>query len=126
MRPIYAPDSRLRYWLLKIYAWKEVELLRVLFWVGHLRILKYAAIRKPLYYLLLHFLGTRGMVSQAATLAETYEFIDDLPDRFALAVGPCRCRVGNRNCSHAINTRISSSVRPRPSGTATFFRTTIV
>lgn len=106
MKPLYAPDSRVRYWLLKIYAWHEVELLRVLFWLGHQRILRYAIIRKPIYYLGLHFLGMRGMVSQAATLQETYRFIDALPDEFALAVGPCRCRSGNHNCDHAIMTDI--------------------
>ncbi len=106
MKPIYARDSRVRYLLLKLYAWKEVELLRLLFWIGHWRVLRYAIVRKPLYYVLLHFLGTRGMVSQAATLEETYRFIDELPERFAIAVGPCRCRVGNRNCGHAIMTDI--------------------
>lgn len=106
MKPLYAPDSRLRYVLLKLYAWKEVELLRLLFWVSHWSILRYAVFRKPLYYVLLHFLGTRAIVSQAATLEETYHFIDDLSDRYALAVGPCRCRVGNHNCAHAIMTDI--------------------
>ncbi len=106
MKPLYAPDSRLRYLLLKIYAWQEVALLRLLFRVGHWRILRYAAIRKPLYYLFLHFLGTRALVPQAATLAETCRFIDALPTQFALAVGPCRCRVGNHNCAHAITTDI--------------------
>ncbi len=106
MKPLYAPDSRVRYWLLKIYAWHEVELLRVLFWLGHQRILRYAIIRKPLYYTCLHLLGTRAMVSQAATLEEAYRFIDALPDKFALAVGPCRCRSGNHNCRHAIMTDI--------------------
>ena len=33
-------------------------------------------------------------------------FIDGLPDEYALAVGPCRCRVGNRNCDHEIMTDI--------------------
>lgn len=106
LKPVYAPDSRLRYLLLKIYAWKEVDLLRLLFWVGHWRIMRYAAIRKPLYYLLLHFLGTRALVSQAATLDETYRFIDELPEQYSLAVGPCRCRSGNHNCAHAIDTDI--------------------
>ncbi|MGE5262633.1 MAG: 4Fe-4S dicluster domain-containing protein [Acidobacteriota bacterium] len=106
MEPLYAPDSRLRYRLLKIYAWKEVELLRLLFRVGHWRILRHAAIRKPLYYLFLHLLGTRALVAQAATLAEACEFIDALPDQFAIAVGPCRCRAGNHNCTHAVTTDI--------------------
>ena len=68
--------------------------------------MRQAWFRKPFYYLFAHFLGTRGVVCQAATLAEAHAFIDDLPDEYALAVGPCRCRIGNRNCDHEIMTDI--------------------
>jgi len=99
-------ESPLRRLLLKGYAYKEVELLRVLFWVSRLTIMKRAWFRKPFYYLFAHFLGTRGVVCQAATLSEAHCFIDGLPDEYTLAVGPCRCRVGNRNCDHEIMTDI--------------------
>ncbi len=105
MQSFYAEHSRLRYWLLKIYAWKEVQLLHLLFLISRLPILKYAVFRKALYYPLLHFLGTRGAACQAATLDEVMRFIDDLDDD-KIAVGPCRCRVGNRNCNHDIMTDI--------------------
>jgi len=42
----------------------------------------------------------------AATLEETYKFIDELPKEHRMAVGPCRCRVGNKNCDHEIMTDI--------------------
>lgn len=103
---IYDENSGARKFLLKAYAWKEVELLRVLFYFAHHRIMKRAWFRKPFYYLFAHFLGTRGVVCQAATLKETEAFIDSLPDLHAIAVGPCRCRVGNRNCGHEIMTDI--------------------
>jgi formate hydrogenlyase subunit 6/NADH:ubiquinone oxidoreductase subunit I len=94
--------SPLRRLLLKGYAWREVDLLKVLFRVSNLSIMKRAWFRKPFYYLFAHFLGTRGVVCQATTLAETMAFIDGLPDEYDLAVGPCRCRVGNKNCDHEI------------------------
>jgi len=103
---IYDEDSRLRRLLLFSYAWKEVELLKLLFRVSRLNILKSPYIRKPFYYLFFHFLGTRGIVCQAATLSETRDFIDGLPDDHAIAVGPCRCRVGNKNCDHEVMTDI--------------------
>lgn len=99
-------ESPVRRLLLKGYAYKEVELLKLLFWVSRLKIMKRAWFRKPFYYLFAHFLGTRGVVCQAATLSESLTFIDDLPDEYALAVGPCRCRVGNHNCDHEIMTDI--------------------
>jgi ferredoxin len=99
-------ESPVRRLLLKGYAWREVELLRVLFWVSRLSIMKKAWFRKPFYYLFAHFLGTRGVVCQATTLAEALSFIDGLPDDHAIAVGPCRCRVGNKNCDHEIMTDI--------------------
>ncbi len=98
--------SPLRRLLLKGYASKEVELLKILFRVSRLSIMKRAWFRKPFYYLFAHFLGTRGVVCQAATLAEAHAFIDDLPEEYALAVGPCRCRVGNKNCDHEVMTDI--------------------
>jgi NAD-dependent dihydropyrimidine dehydrogenase PreA subunit len=98
--------SPLRRLLLKGYAWREVDLLRFLFWVSRRPIMERAWFRKPFYYLFAHFLGTRGVVCQAATLEEALAFIDDLPDEYDLAVGPCRCRVGNRNCDHEIMTDI--------------------
>ena len=106
IRPIYDENSKLRYLLLKTYAWKEVELLRLLFASSRLRIMKAAWFRKPFYYALLHLLGTRGITGQATTLAEIEEFIALLPDAYKIAVGPCRCRVGNRNCDHEIMTDI--------------------
>jgi len=106
VRPLYDEDSKLRYLLLKIYAWKEVELLRFLFWLSRRRIITYAWFRKPFYYALLHLLGTRGITGQATTLAEIEEFVDHLSDTYQIAVGPCRCRVGNRNCDHAVMTDI--------------------
>jgi Pyruvate/2-oxoacid:ferredoxin oxidoreductase delta subunit len=106
LRPIYDEHGKLRYLLLKIYAWKEVELLRLLFALSRLRIMKSAWFRKPFYYALLHFLGTRGITGQASTLTEIEEFIARLPDAYKIAVGPCRCRVGNRNCDHEIRTDI--------------------
>jgi NAD-dependent dihydropyrimidine dehydrogenase PreA subunit len=99
-------DSKLRQFLLKGYAWKEVELLKILFSLSKQPIMKKAWFRKPFYYLFAHFLGTRGIVVMAATLDETIEFINNLPDEYKIAVGPCRCRVGNRNCSHEIMTDI--------------------
>ena len=98
--------SPLRRLLLKGYASREVDLLKVLFWVSRLAIMKRAWFRKPFYYLFAHFLGTRGVVCQATTLDEALSFIDDLPDEYDLAVGPCRCRVGNKNCDHEIMTDI--------------------
>jgi Pyruvate/2-oxoacid:ferredoxin oxidoreductase delta subunit len=98
--------SGVRKLFLKAYAWKEVELLKILFVVSRFGIMKRAWFRKPFYYLFAHFLGTRGVVCQAATLDETYRFIDGLSDEHKIAVGPCRCRVGNRNCDHEILTDI--------------------
>ncbi len=98
--------SPVRRFLLKGYAYKEVELLRILFWVSGLPVMKRAWFRKPFYYLFAHFLGTRGVVCQATTLAEALSFIDGLSDDHAIAVGPCRCRVGNKNCDHEIMTDI--------------------
>ncbi len=106
IKPIYSEDSELRKLLLKAYAWKEVELLTALFWASKLPVFKLALIRKPLYYLFFHFLGSRGVVCQAATLEETHAFIDSLPDEHEMAVGPCRCRMGNRNCHHSLLTDI--------------------
>jgi len=60
-------ESPLRRLLLKGYASREVELLKVLFWVSRLAIMKRAWFRKPFYYLFAHFLGTRGVVCQAGT-----------------------------------------------------------
>ena len=99
-------DSRLRQFLLKGYASKEVELLKILFWVSRLPVMERAWFRKPFYWLFAHFLGTRGVVCQATTLDEALSFIDGLPDEYDLAVGPCRCRVGNRNCGHEVMTDI--------------------
>ncbi len=98
--------SRLRRFLFKGYAWHEVELLRILFRVSRLSVMKKAWFRKPFYYLFAHFLGTRGVVCQATTLDEALSFIDGLSDDHAIAVGPCRCRVGNKNCDHEIMTDI--------------------
>ncbi len=98
--------SPLRRLLLKGYAWREVDLLRFLFFVSRFSIMKRAWFRKPFYYLFAHFLGTRGIVCQATTLPETLAFIDGLSDEHAIAVGPCRCRVGNHNCDHEIMTDI--------------------
>jgi ferredoxin len=98
--------SPLRRFLLKGYAYKEIQLLLVLFRVSRLSVMKKAWFRKSFYYLFAHFLGTRGVVCQAATLAETLDFIDGLSDEHHIAVGPCRCRVGNRNCAHEIMTDI--------------------
>jgi len=98
--------SPVRRLLLKGYAWREVDLLKVLFRVSRLSIMKRPWFRKPFYYLFAHFLGTRGVVCQASTLAETLAFIDGLPDEYDLAVGPCRCRLGNRNCDHELMTDI--------------------
>lgn len=106
LRPLYDENSKWRYLLLKMYAWKEVELLRLLFAVSRLPLMKFTRFRKPFYYALLHLLGTRGITGQATTLAEIEEFIDWLPDAYPIAVGPCRCRVGNRNCNHEIMTDI--------------------
>jgi Pyruvate/2-oxoacid:ferredoxin oxidoreductase delta subunit len=106
VHPLYDENSKLRYLLLKVYAWQEVELLRLLFWLSRLRIMQCAWFRKPFYYALLHWLGTRGITGQATTLAEIEAFIDDLPEAYQIAVGPCRCRVGNRNCDHEIMTDI--------------------
>jgi NAD-dependent dihydropyrimidine dehydrogenase PreA subunit len=103
---IYDEDSKTRQFLLKGYAWKEVELLKILFFLSRQPIMKRSWFRKPFYYLFAHFLGTRGVVCMAATLDETFEFINDLPDEYKIAVGPCRCRVGNRNCNHEIMTDI--------------------
>lgn len=105
-QPFYGADSRLRYLFLRLYAWQEVPLLYLFFRISKLSLLRYAVIRKPFYYLLLHLLGTRGVVAEAATLAETEAFIDDLSPEYRIAVGPCRCRVGNHNCYHAIMTDI--------------------
>jgi len=99
---IYDTDSRIRRLLLKGYAWKEVELLRVMFWIAHQPVMGWVWFRKPFYWLFAHFLGTRGVVCQAATLKETEAFIDMLDDRHAMAVGPCRCRIGNSNCDHEV------------------------
>ena len=99
---IYDKDSRVRRLLLKGYASKEVELLRVMFWVAHRPVMRRTWFRKPFYWLFAHFLGARGVVCQAATLSETEEFIDRLDDRHEMAVGPCRCRVGNKNCDHEV------------------------
>ncbi|MEW5719424.1 MAG: 4Fe-4S dicluster domain-containing protein [Chloroflexota bacterium] len=106
IRPVYDENSKVRYLLLKLYAWKEVELLRFLFALSRWRIMQSAWFRKPFYYALLHLLGTRGITGQATTLTEIEEFIERLPDAHHIAVGPCRCRVGNRNCDHEIMTDI--------------------
>ena len=98
--------SLVRRLLLTGYAWREVELLKILFRMSRLSVMKRSWFRKPFYYLFAHFLGTRGVVCQAATLAEALAFIDDLPDEYDLAVGPCRCRLGNRNCDHELMTDI--------------------
>jgi len=99
-------DSRIRRFLLKLYAWKEVELLKSSFNSSRLPIMKYDWFRKPFYYLFAHFMGRRGIVCQAATLEETERFIDSLPEGRQIALGPCRCRLGNKNCNHELMTDI--------------------
>ena len=106
MGHIYSEKNKIRQFLLKCYAFKEVELLQLLFWVSGLSIMKQALFRKPFYYLFAHVLGSRGVVCMAATLEETNRFIDELQEEHRMAVGPCRCRVGNKNCDHEIMTDI--------------------
>lgn len=106
MGHIYDEESRIRKLLLKSYAWKEVELLRILFYISRRSVMRFALFRKPFYYVFAHFLGMRGVVCQAATLNETLAFIDNLSDEHRIAVGPCRCRIGNKNCEHEIMTDI--------------------
>ena len=103
---IWDEESGVRYWLLRLYAWQEVRLLRLLFRIHRSGILRPAWIRKPFYYIFIHLIATKGAICQAATLDEACAFIDTLPETDAIAVGPCRCRAGNDNCDHAILTDI--------------------
>lgn len=103
---IWDENSGLRYGLLRLYAWQEVRLLLLLFRLNRAGLFRHGWIRKPFYYLFIHLLASRGVICQAATLDEAEAFIDALPAGNVIAVGPCRCRVGNRNCGHAILTDI--------------------
>jgi NAD-dependent dihydropyrimidine dehydrogenase PreA subunit len=104
--PFIAEESGLRKFMLRHYAWFEVRLLAVFYWLIRRPFMSKPLVNKFFYYAMAKFAGEHMVAGQAMTLEEMLEFIDELPEESRLAVGPCRCRLATHACDHPLETDI--------------------
>lgn len=103
---VIAEDSPTRLMLLKMYSRIEVQLLRVMYRLCGLKLMQSHLARVAFYWLGGKYVMERGVVGTIKTRDEMLQFIDALPDDSRIAVGPCRCRLATRACSHPLETDI--------------------
>lgn len=105
---VISEQSRFRKYLLYIFARHiEVPLLRISYhllrgkWrrVGRIKVL-----RALMSYCLARPFGYLGDTARPVPYGEVLDYIDRLNG--PIAVGPCRCRIGHRACSHPLETDI--------------------
>ena len=103
---LIAEESGFRQFLLKRYAWIEVQLLAFFYWLLRRPFMSKPLINKFFYYAMAKFAGERMVVSQVMTKEEMLEFIAGMPEENRIAVGPCRCRLATHACDHPLETDI--------------------
>lgn len=103
---LIAEESGFRRFLLKRYAWMEVRLLAVFYWLLRKPFMSNPWVNRFFYYAMAKFAGERMVASQVMTREEMLEFIDGMPAEHRIAVGPCRCRLATHACDHPLETDI--------------------
>lgn len=105
---ISGEHSRSRLWLMKVFArYIEVPLLHLswLACVGKWKFLsRFFLTRWLIIYPFAFPFGHYGDTGRPVPTDELLAMIDTLPGR--MAVGPCRCRIGHKACSHPLETDI--------------------
>ncbi len=100
--------SPVRLWLMRIFArFIEVPILHLsyLACVGRLRFLsRFFLTRWLIIYPIAYPFGHYGDTGKPVPYEELIEMVKGLEGK--IAVGPCRCRIGHRACSHPIDTDI--------------------
>jgi NAD-dependent dihydropyrimidine dehydrogenase PreA subunit len=102
--PFIEEQSGLRLFMLKRYAWLEVRLLAIFYWLLRRPFMKNPLINKLFYYAGAKFTGEHMVASQVMTREEMLEFIAGMPEENRIAVGPCRCRLATHACDHPLET----------------------
>ncbi|MBN2026248.1 MAG: 4Fe-4S binding protein [Actinobacteria bacterium] len=103
---LIAEESGFRQFLLKRYAWMEVRLLAVFYWLLRRPFMSNPLINRFFYYAMAKFAGEHMVASQVMTREEMLEFIAGISEKDRIAVGPCRCRLATHACDHPLETDI--------------------
>ncbi|MHB8895585.1 MAG: 4Fe-4S dicluster domain-containing protein [Candidatus Geothermincolia bacterium] len=96
-------QSQPRLWLLKLYARREVGLLRIFHRLLQSRIMRSRLAATVIYWTLAYPSARWGIVGTPVSPGELSEFFESAS---RVAVGPCRCRLAHGACGHPIETDI--------------------